>query len=336
MKIIVLASCALTVFLGTAFSQQSSVQPIQLEIKGKTKVDLEPTLFYGNGSCDKKGNLYAGKYSATGESPLVRVTPEGKVATKFLPADHESPGRFFVSRDGEVYEVYEDTKRNTMIARYDEAGRVSSNTRLDGNFKVGGTFAVFKSGEILIAMFDGSSEGLWKPFTGVFSQGGKLLKRIDLEDDERVTAAAKLNDQSLVRRAPNSTSNEAVLNSAIVMASDGNAYLMRKTTPALIFVISAGGEVTRKLSVDAEAPNLFPFELFEAQGMIAVVFAGSQQPHEPSSRIHFVDRQTGEIVRTFDLNREVAGLVACIDDNGGVTSLGVENRKPVLHQLGPQ
>ena len=55
------------------------------------------------------------------------------------------------------------------------------------------------------------------------------------------------------------------------MGSDGNAYLVRRTSPALVYVISAHGVVLRKLRVGSEDPLMLPQEVHAfPQGLVFV------------------------------------------------------------------
>jgi len=61
-----------------------------------------------------------------------------------------------------------------------------------------------------------------------------------------------------------------------VLGSDGNAYLLRATSPALIYVISANGEVVRKLRIDSPGPGLLPRHMKAAPGRLAISFLEGQ------------------------------------------------------------
>ncbi len=55
-------------------------------------------------------------------------------------------------------------------------------------------------------------------------------------------------------------------------ASDGNVYLLRSTSPALVHVISPSGEIVRELKVETGDPALYPTGIRAAKGRLAIVF----------------------------------------------------------------
>jgi hypothetical protein len=82
-----------------------------------------------------------------------------------------------------------------------------------------------------------------------------LVKAIHWEDDERITKAAASGDADFVSspQAP----NMAITLGDVVAGADGNAYLMRRTNPTIVYVISPASEVLRRLSLDPGNAGMF-------------------------------------------------------------------------------
>jgi hypothetical protein len=111
---------------------------------------------------------------------------------------------------------------------------------------------------------------MW-PFTGIFASNGSLLKEVKLEDDETIHDMAAAGDERVsVPGIPQS--NRALANTQIEMAADGNGYLMRWTNPAIIYAISPGGEVVRRIKVDPGDAAYGPGTMHVFRNRIAVMF----------------------------------------------------------------
>ena len=61
---------------------------------------------------------------------------------------------------------------------------------------------------------------------------------------------------------------------------DRNIYVMRKTSPAIVYAISPGGEVLRRFTVDPGDTSYSPFVMQVAGGRIAILFLEPQTQKE--------------------------------------------------------
>ena len=109
------------------------------------------------------------------------------------------------------------------------------------------------------------------PFTAIFRSDGTLLKELSLEDDERIHKLAADRDPKLSSLAvPNS--NRAVAWGHAQPAKDGNIYIMRWLSPAVIYAVSPGGEVVRRFSIDPGSSRFMPVNMHVAGTRIAILF----------------------------------------------------------------
>jgi hypothetical protein len=130
------------------------------------------------------------------------------------------------------------------------------------------------------------------PFTGIFSTDGRLLKRLDLEND------GQIKDAALASKAPPTAipTDHTVTWGHSVAANDGNIYVMRYLSPAPIYAISPGGEVVRQFTVDPGSGGLIPQKMLTSGNRIAIFFT-DRSLHERIIKI--VDLE-GNDIATYD------------------------------------
>ncbi len=234
-------------------------------------------------ACDSAGNFYvrrvSGDPSLLGRQPLLRINPGGTLTGSFKLAAVSADltfNDFFVGWDGDVYALALSVERvhtggRVYVARFAGDGSWKSTTQIDSAEPFSPVvMAVFKSGEILLSGLQGT--GLHTPFTGVFSPSGKLVRRIFEPEDEDLRQRAELGDKRVLSVSAGGARNTAVDFGGAVLASDGNVYLMRDTSPALIYVISSAGDVLRKFYVDPGDSSLSPGNIQSAPGGKLAVF----------------------------------------------------------------
>jgi hypothetical protein len=109
------------------------------------------------------------------------------------------------------------------------------------------------------------------PYTALFSSSGNVLKAIELRDDAELERRAIEGDPK-VASVTNPSGNSAVARGQMELASDGNVYLMRRMSPAVLYAISEGGAVVRRFTVDPGESDLMPTEMHIAGSRIAILF----------------------------------------------------------------
>jgi hypothetical protein len=209
---------------------------------------------------------------------------------------------FTVSADGEVYQLVFPHSYDRDVFLYNKDGSYKSKVKLD----VGGVwspslFVVFPSGNFLATgrKWDRTAREYF-PFTGIFSSNGILLKELQLEDEENIH---KLEVSADSRFSPGPTSggiNYAISHGKMEVGADGNVYLLRWLNPAVVYVISPGGEVVRRFTVDPGNQDLMVERMAIVGNRIAVVFRKTSSEHRALQQLIEIIDLEGNKVATYD------------------------------------
>jgi len=257
--------------------------------------------------CDGDGNLYmlteGEQVSAVHKlnAKLERVAlfdPRSDVDLKVDVADY-----FALSQDGsKLYQLVYPHEINRYVYVFSSDGKFKSAVKLQPGFPfVPSKLAVFPGGQYLISGLEYDkvkTSAMW-PFTGIFAPDGRLVKELELEDDTTLHDMAATGD-ARVTSPFNPLGNRAISNGQVQVGPDGNAYLMRWTSPAIVYVISADGEVSRRFTIDPGESTLFPFTMQVARNRIAVLFGDSQR----GDMIMTVADLEGHEIANYDLPRD--------------------------------
>ena len=221
--------------------------------------------FLGPFVCDSDGNLYLRSESA-GVTAIRKLNAKGERVALYEPSTNPDvkvggTGYFSVTPDGELYALAFATNELTRyVLVFKSDGTYKTKIKLDpGFYWIPSALAVFPNGNLLVTgqEYDRDPKKPKLPFTGVFRADGKLLKELNLEDDNAIQDMAAAQDSRVVSPTV-PTSNRAVSWSQIEAAKDGNLYLMRWLSPAIIYAISPGGHVVRRFTVDPGNADLKP------------------------------------------------------------------------------
>ncbi len=95
------------------------------------------------------------------------------------------------------------------------------------------------------------------------------------------------------------TVNNAIGLGEMDVAEDGNVYLMRRLSPAILYAISPTGDVIRRFTVDPGEPNYMPGSLHVSGKEIAIQF---YRPQGSDQLIKVVDL-TGQELKSIHIDK---------------------------------
>jgi hypothetical protein len=262
-------------------------------------------------ACDEQGRLYV-KLVKVGPGmmgPLFRLSSKGVAETEF-DTSGALINRYAVRPDGGV-----------IMMRVEEGIKIVDNFAPDGTRGSSivlerpptpffpSQLAVFHSGEILISGLQ--YQPGYKAGTAIYDPTGHLIKQVVLDGDvelERTIAQDTRAQQQ---------NNKDVNQSAAVTGDDGLVYLMRATSPASVYAISAAGDVVRKIVLNPPTGAGSPyFGIRVVKNRLVVQFnrscentaaAGSCR----SSTYAVVDATTGQKLAAYEADKEAGGTLAC-------------------------
>lgn len=293
-----------------------------------TRLDAIPML--SPLKCDAEGNIYIRPNNLGarfGWNEVLKFSPTGERKATFTMPSELLAKQYFIANDGVVFvlaeeeqksdplrnkpEVSEWKRANVFLVEYEKDGNLKRKTKLDSDFFPSGSFVIFPSGQMLISATEAPKQRPAppsnEPFTALFDSKGQLLLRITAKDDAWITEAVEAGDEKKI--VPGKGRNPAITKGQAVIGSDGNAYILRATSPAVIFVISNAGAVIRTLALPSGDPPLFPSIMFENKGQLALVF---QEPGQGGrERIRIFNSSTGDVIETATVEPPLGAAVAC-------------------------
>jgi hypothetical protein len=320
---------------------QQEVPKLDLKLSSEKVVPTEyDTLLLAPLRCDSSGDVYIRRLmpGRVHHAPVIKFSPDGEKLAVFsldsVPGltDAEMPD-FAVGLRRDVYLLalsIKDTERHVAVVRFSERGNYESTISLGPMF-VPANFAVFLTGDFLISgtqttvpePADTDSEPKREPFTAVFDGSGRMVKRISLPGDVDLNPSksgkgSRDTGEAEKKQAPAAeiTQGEAA------PGDDGNVYLMRRTSPPLVYVISAGGEVVRTLKVTPPAGNAEVWSMKYAYGGRLVFEFTVPTPvngSRPDIIFSLVDAETGQRVLDYKAPPKMGGSFVCYSQEKVVT-----------------
>jgi len=272
---------------------------------------------YSHFRCDSDGNIYLRVYTGELTSPVVKVSPEGKLLTTFLsdsPSKLVSIQDFWVTSTGEVFVLAEKGGGEGAILVFDADGKSKEEVLLDVPVRPN-QLAVFASGDFLVGgrevvvPLEERSVANGSPFLAIFNSRGQLLKRIQLPKDVKPKAK-----QPLTRADLNYA--ETVVNSATEISDDGTVYFVRHTRTGPVYAISAGGRVTRTVRLKPpEGAILSTVKV--ARGTVAAEFVknGADDGRALSVIIQIIDLKSATKLAEYLSTPPLGPDFACYEPN---------------------
>jgi hypothetical protein len=279
-------------------------------------------MLVGVPKCDADGNVYFRYYDEQKKmkTGVHKVDSKGRKQAIFrLDSDPDfasGPGGlsdFYVSKDGDFYGLAWKFG-GYYIVEFNKGGEVKSKIELDKTLVatfVGG----LSGGNFLVAgMERGTPEHPTptRPFTAIVDANGRIIKRIVAPDDKRIGDAADAGDIDYVS-APGH-GNSAVSGGGLMIGSDGNAYLLRATSPPTITVISPGGETLRSFTVNPPDSSVRFSNVHIADNRIALFY---WENDSRTALVRLVDYE-GQVVGTYK-STALTPVFPCFSPEGTFT-----------------
>ncbi len=340
---ILLFACAIPTIATSQGNQAASKDsPSQrLQPTSTAKVPLSGSLV-GKARCDEDNNIYvrfmdaetSQKHHGISTIPIKKIRPDGTVAATFRVTDAapEIVGKgFSVTSGGRVYQAAWGPDGTVYVVGYSNDGSFKSKVRLEADFFTPYQIAVFDSGEFLLSGTQGKFDRV--PFTGVFGPDGHLIKKIYEPEDEESRQKAESGDPNF-RSDYTNAGNTFVWYGDAVAGSDGNVYLLRSTSPALLYVISSKGEVVRKLRIESGSSGLVARTLRAGRGKLAISFL---ERYSTKGMIEVVDLQGNLLASVFSDNETIyPGHPGCYSSGAFVFISGDANHEMHLYKAEPK
>jgi hypothetical protein len=309
----ILLVCLVVLWQYAAFPQQA----VRLELRVTDERPIKmlhsaPLIVQVPIQCDARGNLYFQGYDSQNlnAAPVNRISADGSEVSQISLRD--APGfeegavyDFAVSLQGEVYFLAARKKEEFEVVRF------SSNGKYESAFRVGTgispvNLAVFSTGEILIsgsqkAQYPGEREGT--PLLALFDRFGRFLLELAIARDP--LPEFKLQDTIV----PGMTLG--------IPGDDGNIYLLRRTEPPSVFVLSSSGVTLRRVVVRPpdDSYRVSSFRVYG--GRLLVEFEALSPEPSGAQRVFSVwDSSTGEPIAEYVAPDSAKGIFACFSSEG--------------------
>jgi hypothetical protein len=311
------AVCSIVFFSAVALAQTKVLQP-QQTINFSVHLGSNESLF-NDSQCDRQGNTFATIFDPAedqpGDRPLLMFDNAGKLKARIstsrkplqLAPYEDAFEPSFLLPGGEVARLAW-SKDAVFLVKFSADGKLESRTTLASPAFTPYYFVVFPEGEMLVS-------GLQRPkvviFNALYAPDGHLLKRLSFPEDQAIDEAVRLGDARYSPAAPVS-GNRAVSAGRLRLGDDGNAYLMRSTSPAKVYVISSAGELLRSLELDPPDIGQTPREMQLSGDRIAIEFWHCSDQCE-TPELDLFDANTGKKVSGFS-HQGIFGSLSCFTE----------------------
>ena len=308
--------------------------------------------FMSSSKCDADGNLYVRKLAADRPllGPVVKIDPDGKRSALFDPAAFsqlalDRADAFLPASDGGMYQIAQSgvIKPRIYVLHFSSDGSPSSPTLLDADFEVY-TFAAFADGNFLLSgvkrdVQNRNDRG--RNFSAVFSADGRELAQLSFPETQGpAKTGAKSNagaHRNIARKDVQKDAQKDAEKSAPTLdladaeaGSDGNLYVMRHSSPALVYVIASSGKIMQTIKVASPLPGAVPSGFHVSGNRLAISFWNDDKQ---SQTIVVADAQTGRKIASYADSTGLGPSFACYSANDGVFTflrLGEGNELEVI------
>ncbi len=312
-KFRVVAWASWTLVLGCALYGQTVLQLADSDYHPLT----EPVQIVFPVKCDDQGNVYF-RVSARGPGrfDVVKIAPDGSQKSVYSysgVADLKDDSLLANSESehGEMYELLRASGHRILLLHFSEDGRLEERDELQApepfipaQLEALPRDVLFISGTLV---GDKAGRQAGQPFNALYDHSGRRLKEIRFKKD-----SGRLNEP-LQSQDLSGSQNRAVHFGRTVVGDDGNLYMMRAESPAVVYVISPGGSLERTLTIQPPGKGAIPVALLEHSGRVAVEFDFPESPDVSGTRIRLVDNDSGQAITDYKVTQDLGEAVACYD-----------------------
>jgi hypothetical protein len=291
--------------------------------------------------CDADGNLYVRKLAVDRPllGPVVKIDRDGKRTALFDPAAFsqlalDRADAFSPASDGGMYQIAQSggLKPRIYVLHFSSDGSPSSPTLLDADFEVY-TFAAFADGNFLVSgvkrdVQNKNDRG--RNFTAVFSADGRELAQLSFEAPQEAAkaSAGKANTGVLLAVAEKATPSLDLAEAEA--GSDGNLYVMRFSSPAIVYVIGPSGKIMKTIKVSSPLPGALPSAFHVSGNRLALSFWNEENQRQT---VVVAEAQTGRKIASYADPTGLGPSFACYSANDGIFTflrLGEGNELEVI------
>jgi hypothetical protein len=317
-KALTVIQLALWAILPLFASDETRPKPSEIHVVKTVAVDRLAPSFVQPLKCDPAQNLYLRifRQDSAKRLPVEKLDSDGIVRAVFRPDQVSgltlaATSYFAVLSSGEFYQLGWGSEKQAdwgaYVLNFAQDGKFKSATRLESPFLNATQLAVFPSGQYLVSgLRSGSEPRSPLPFTGIFSADGKLLKEVKLADDDDMMKRAAAGDDWIVDPA-SPVLIKPITRGEAAMGDDGNAYLMRRIAPTVIYVISSEGNVLRRMVVEAPDANSLPHAMHLSGNKLLLQFWDSDT-HQ--ALLEIIDAKSGSEISSYDAGT-LGASIAC-------------------------
>jgi hypothetical protein len=300
--------------------------------------------FMSPSKCDADGNLYIRKYATDRPllGPVVKIDPDGKRTALFDPSAFsqlalDRADAFSPASDGGMYQIAQSglSKPRVYVLHFSSDGSPSSPIRLDANFEVY-TFAAFADGNFLVSGMKRDVQNKndrGRNFTAVFSADGRELAQLSFPE---ALGSAKAGAKSNAGAHQNEGQKDVEKSVPMLdladaeVGSDGNLYVMRGSSPALVYVIASSGKIMKTIKIAAALRGATPSAFHVSGNRLAISFLNEESQ---SQTVIVADAQSGRKIASYADPAGLGPSFACYSANDGVftfVKLGERNELEVI------
>jgi hypothetical protein len=286
--------------------------------------------------CDHQGNVYFRSAAARGPGKfdVVEVAPDGSQKAIYTYASDANLKDATLLADsaaehGEMYELVRARGRKLVLLRFSENGQIESDYDLEvsepfvpSHLEVLPRGTIFVSGT-LIGEKAGAHAG--EPVNILYDNGGHKIKDIHLKPE---SGALK---QQLKEADRSGSQKRAVQFGRTTIGDDGDLYIMRAISPAVVYVVSPTGRTERRLTVPPPVKGSEPAGLLVHGGRVAIEFSLPDAPDVSGTRIRVVDSRSGHTISDYSVTNDLGEGMACYNGEE-FTFLGSKDGWPSLMQ----